>query len=207
MESAGKLSYYGQFMMKKVKKSQKGFALITVIVFSAIMLIVAGSVYFLLTKGTRFSGEYRTYANIKEASDGGISIATQMLDRVNPNIDYAINFGSLVIDTVETDALPSSACGGSLDDYIYTVPASDGTCIAAVTKNPWISYTVGEYTVDVYIRKEYKGSIAGSGGSASFPPKQGAMPNSEYLIKIVSRAQEATSNAIVTTEGLYRLVR
>jgi len=75
-------------------KSEKGLALITVLVLSLICLSVISTLLYMVIQGTRFSGFYKRYETAREAALGGAELGADLiLDR------GALSTGLLLVST------------------------------------------------------------------------------------------------------------
>ena len=68
-------------------RSEKGLALVTVLVLSLICLSVISALLYMVTQGTRFSGFYKRYETAREAALGGAELGADLvLDRGELNV-------------------------------------------------------------------------------------------------------------------------
>jgi hypothetical protein len=171
-------------------KNNKGFILITVIIFSAAALILAIAMYFATTNSTKFSGAFRQFNSLKEAADTGINIGIELINK--PNASKLLNYN-----------INSIICG-TFGEYMISNP-DNSTCKQEAETKPWIDITENGINLKIYIIKLYQSHIAGAGGAASFPPSYGGnIQKYQYYLKIISKAEEASSGNKITAEALYR---
>jgi hypothetical protein len=60
--------------------NNKGIALITTIIIIAAILIISGAMLYLITRGIRSTGEFQRFETVQAAAEGGIDIATYILE-------------------------------------------------------------------------------------------------------------------------------
>ncbi|WP_273266922.1 pilus assembly PilX N-terminal domain-containing protein [Flexistipes sinusarabici] len=192
------------FRFSKLKLNRKGFALVTVLVFAAAMLILGSSVYYFMIQGTKFSGTVKRYNSLKEATEGGIDLGIEVVK--NYDNDPGSMFSGISLNNVD-----ASDCGlGSstaLDEYIIQADPNDTNCANSISSQAWVEFNSGDYEVDVYIVKVLQGPLTGVGGAAAFPAKSGSnVSNYKYLFKITAQGKDESTGSTMITESLYRLV-
>jgi len=191
----------------KLKLNNQAFALITVLIFSSAMLILGVSVYYFIIQGTKFSGVVKRYSSLKEAAEGGSKLGIEMIKNFNKNFDD-------VYSGLKVNSVSGKDCGFTgdinLDEYIIVAdPESDDyeDCINSISKQPWVTFTSGDFNINIYITKLAQGAMAGAGGAAAFPANYGDnVLKYKYLFKIVSHARDTKNDTILITESLYRFV-
>jgi len=94
-------------------KNNKGMALITTIILSAIALLLVGTVYYLLNSGTKISGIQARYTTALEASKGAS--------------EYVMN---LILDKFDNISSEEISCSSLTECTGYT-----GNCIDLSAKN------------------------------------------------------------------------
>ncbi len=115
----------GSLILKQVFRlsCQKGIALATVLVLTAISLSIVASLVYLVTQGTRFSGFHKRYATAHEAGTGGAELI-MMLIHYHGDIDtsYFGGAGGLNLKT-DSGIFGSCDCG---DPFVFndTTPPS-----------------------------------------------------------------------------------
>jgi|GEM_PF-4264543 len=192
------------FRLGQFKLNKNGFALVTVLVFAAAMLILGASVYYFMIQGTKFSGNVKRYNSLKEATEGGIDLGIEIVKNYDNNPDSM--FSGITLNNVD-----ASACGlGSeveLDEYVIRADPDDTDCANSISNQPWIEFNSGDYKVDIYIVKVLQGPLTGVGGAAAFPAKSGGNVSSyKYLFKIIAQGKDESTGSTMITESLYRLV-
>lgn len=191
--------------LSKHKINNYGFALISVLVFSAAMLILGVSVYYFIIQGTKFSGVVKRYSSLKEAAEGGINLGIEIIKNFNKDFDDV--YSGLKVKTVS-----GKDCGFAGDinfeEYVIMADPDDGNyddCLESISKQPWLTFTSGDYEIDLYITKLAQGSMAGAGGAAAFPATYGDnVLKFKYLFKVISQARDTKNDTVLITEGLYR---
>jgi len=188
----------------KCKLNRKGFALVTVLVFAAAMLILGASVYYFMIQGTKFSGTVKRYNSLKEATEGGIDLGIEVVKNYDNDPDSI--FSGITLNTVD-----ASDCGlGNsleLDEYIIRADPDDSDCANSILSQPWIEFTSGNFEVNVYIVKVLQGPLTGVGGAAAFPANSGSnVATYKYLFKIISVGTDSATGSTLITEALYRFV-
>lgn len=191
----------------KLKLNNRAFALITVLIFSSAMLILGVSVYYFIIQGTKFSGVVKRYSSLKEAAEGGSKLGIEMIKNFNKNFDDV--YSGLKINSVSGEDCDFEG-DISFDEYIIVAdPESDDyeDCINSISKQPWVTFTSGDFNINIYITKLAQGAMAGAGGAAAFPADYGDnVLKYKYLFKIVSHARDTKNDTILITESLYRFV-
>lgn len=198
--------------------NNKGIALITAIIFAAVITLVGGSILYLIMKNIRASGEFERYETAKAASEGGLEMALfvlnnfEKLDDLEKSDTMDFTFNTIDNCAVEED---ESEDAGSLDRYIIGMDKDDpnyDVCQQDVYKTPWITYEHdrygrGYYHVQIFISKEHQGEIAGSGTAPTLSASPTGKSEYYYLMKIISVAADSVTAEISTTEALYYLTR
>ena len=106
-------------------RSEKGLALVTVLVLSLICLSVISALLYMVIQGTRFSGFYKRYETAREAALGGAELGADMvLDR------GALSVPGLAINTT-TGSFTVCDCGDPDDpnDNLDNAGAGARTCL------------------------------------------------------------------------------
>lgn len=109
-------------MKKRIIKSEKGAALLIVMIFSAIALGMMAGLIYMITSGTQISGMERRYKVALDAGMGGAEVSYQIIAARGNTLDAALT-GPLSL-TITT---PSGAGGCS------TLGTTDCTAIGAYT--------------------------------------------------------------------------
>jgi hypothetical protein len=191
----------------KLKLNNRAFALITVLIFSSAMLILGVSVYYFIIQGTKFSGVVKRYSSLKEAAEGGSKLGIEMIKNFNKNFDDI--YSGLKINSVSGEDC-GLAGDINFDEYVILVnPESDNyeDCLNSISKQPWVTFTSGDFKINIYITKLAQGAMAGAGGAAAFPANYGDnVLKYKYLFKIVSHVRDTKNDTILITESLYRFV-
>lgn len=171
--------------------NNKGFALVTVIIFGAAALILALSMFYVSTKSTKLSGTFKQFNTLKEVADTGVNLAVNIINNKNKNniLGYELKNNNIC---------------GSFDEYLISNPDNE-TCKSEAENKPWLDITENNFNLKVYIIKVFQSHIAGAGGAASFPPQYGKnFQNYQYYLRIISKAEDLTSKDRITAEALYR---
>ena len=202
--------------------NNKGIALITAIIFAAVITLVSGSILYLIMKNIRASGEFERYETAKAASEGGLEIALFILNNFEKLDDLeksdTMDFTFNTIDSCAVDGdKPEDAVAGSLDRYIIGMDKDKedtnyDACQEDVYKTPWVTYEHdryerGHYNVQIFMSKENQGAIAGSGMAPTLSASPTGKGEYYYLMKIISVAADSVTAEISTTEALYYLTR
>ncbi|KAA0259338.1 hypothetical protein FHQ18_00225 [Deferribacter autotrophicus] len=189
--------------------NNRGFILNTILIFAVALLLLVGSLYFVLTSSTKFSGEFKRFANLKEATNSGVDIAVHLLKNFESYDKVFVSFNDISIRSVSD---PDEVCGlGNTFDikkYLILSDPNNDTCKSLLMSkdNYWIEFIQGKYEIKIYLIKEYQGSIAGAGGVASFPPSAGSnVAKYKYLVKIISIGEDKVTGSTLRVEGLFRL--
>jgi hypothetical protein len=132
--------------------SQKGIALVMILILSAIALAIMAGLLYMLTAGTQVSGLQKRYATALEAGKGGADVTFQLIGaRGNPDIP-GINFNQTASTTCLTDKLNksttdwSSTCDNSLSIIPGTTSTYDMFC--DIGASPYPTYRVYSKIVD-----------------------------------------------------------
>ncbi len=100
--------------------SEKGIALVMVLVMSAIVLAIIGQLIYFVTQGTKISGMEKRYKTALEASMGGADVTYELMGaRGDPGIpDFPINItASAACLTAKLNTLTSVANWAGCNDY------------------------------------------------------------------------------------------
>lgn len=117
---------------KNIFTNEKGVALITALVLTAVALLIMGTMLYMITSGTKISGIQKRYKTALEAGFGGKEVIYQTIQaRGNPlipgiNLSYDVN-GCLATK------LNNSAIKNGLNNW--------GTCNNTLTINPNVAAT------------------------------------------------------------------
>ncbi len=112
-----------------VLSSEKGIALVMILILSAIALAIMAGLIFMITTGTQVSGLQKRYTTALEAGKGGADVTFQLLAaRGDPNIS-GINFHQTASSTCMTDKLNKSTKDwtSTCDKLLTIIPGTDST--------------------------------------------------------------------------------
>lgn len=103
-----------------ILRSEKGIALVMVLVLALIALAVVSTMIYLVIQGTKYSGYSKRYATALDAGHGASEITTALIN----------NRGNLVIDGLGIALSPQCVCGFDANplDELYPDP-SPNTCL------------------------------------------------------------------------------
>jgi hypothetical protein len=121
------------------RKSERGIALVVVLVLSAVALALMTALIYMITSGTQISGLQKRYKTSLEAGKGGTDIFYMLVDRRGDQIDT----GNFMTDLQNAQLSPSiplldSACSGT--SLGGTPPA---TPLQAKLQTPTTSWSSG----------------------------------------------------------------
>ncbi len=136
----------------KQLRNEKGIALVMVLILSLISLAIVAALIYLVTQGTKFSGEFKRYSTAREAGIGGAEITAALIhNRGEMNIlglgltdSCSCGDPDVVGDNTFSDgtAIPAGSpyiclcaklCDPTYTDATYNWPAS---CIDGTTFDP-----------------------------------------------------------------------
>lgn len=69
-----------EYSRHTILRSEKGLALITVLVLSLITLGIISTLVYMVIQGTKFSGSYKRYGTAREAAVGGSELASDLIE-------------------------------------------------------------------------------------------------------------------------------
>lgn len=162
------------------QRSQKGVALIAVLVVSAVALMLLTTLIYMITTGTQISGMQKRYKTALEAGYGAADITFQMVALRGDVAAYQTSLGTAGITATLSPTLVSS-CSSSLGGVPYTqlsaklmTPTSSWTsgCNTSMTIDPSnpatydMKYEIGsgtKYNVYAKIVDATEGNSAGGG--------------------------------------------
>lgn len=170
-------------MMRKLARDEAGIALVTVLILSAVVLIMAAGVLFFVTQSTTMSGVTKSYATAVEAADGSISVLKDAIGR-----------------RMRGGALPPmlSDSGGCFDNAIVAgVPA----CTVALA----LPSAVGaDFNVTITVERLYAKGLAGGRLEFGRSAGSGGYSNVAVYYRITATAV-GPKNTRAEKSILYRL--
>jgi hypothetical protein len=189
----------GDFPGTVAIRSEKGIALVMVLILSAVALAIMAGLVYMITAGTQISGSQKRYRTALEAGIGGTDITYQVLAaRGNPTIPD-INF------------LINPNIGGCLDTKLNMPTSAWGGCNSSMAINPAIDNTSYDmtftlpganatYTVYSKIVDTVEGNSGGDigltkGGVINTNSGEVAMVSIPYLYTIEIEAENAANRA------------
>lgn len=168
---------------------ESGIALITALVITLVVLMLVGSLTYLLTRGLRAAIINKEYATVFDAANGGVEHAAGILSSYwNGETTSGLGITS---DTPTTDSVLTC----SSTSNILTVSARTAD---------------GKYRIDVSVKCLGKQAIPGAGGALAFPPPKGLSGGgiaAWYLFYSITTTSEETTNPVNKgrTEAIYRV--
>ena len=115
----------GEVMVKTAslygKKSEKGMALVIVLILSAVALALMTALIYMITSGTQMSGLQKRYKSALEAGRGGFVLYSELIGLRGQSVDTT-NFTSNLSTyglTPSVPALTSLCTGSSMDGTSY----------------------------------------------------------------------------------------
>jgi len=189
----------GDFPGKGTMRSEKGIALVMVLILSAIALAIMAGLVYMITAGTQISGAQKRYRTALEAGIGGTDITYQVLaargDPGIPNINFLINpnIGGCLATKLN---MPTSAWGGCNSSMAIN-PVTDDTSYDMTFTLPGANAT---YTVYSKIVDTVEGNSGGDigltkGGVINTNSGEVAMVSIPYLYTIEIEAENAANRA------------
>ncbi len=144
-----------------ILKGNKGSTLLVVLVLSAVALVVAAGLIYMVTEGTNISGSSKRYKTAYEAGKAGADVMYEIINaRGNPNIPLT-NFS--ISSTL-------TATAGKLFIATSNWPNTYDTSITIDPTNPNMydaSFDLGNYKVYAKITDTVLGNSAANAGSKS----------------------------------------
>ena len=136
----------------RVLSSEKGIALVMILILSAIALVVMAGLIYMITSGTQISGVQKRYKTALEAGKGGADVTFQLLAaRGDPNIPD-INFHQTASSICMTDKLNKSTKDWTptCDKLLTIIPGTDSTydMYFELGESPYPTYRVYSKIVD-----------------------------------------------------------
>ena len=139
--------------------SEKGLALVTVLVLSLICLSIISTLVYMVIQGTKFSGYFKRYETAREAALGGAEIGSDLiLQRGELTIPGLVNLPSFC-DCGDPDdpndneygGVPSCLCDKLCDTaFVYPGPAAN-----------WVNCVAADYTLDPTTNPDIQFSLTG----------------------------------------------
>ncbi len=155
----------------RILKDKKGSTLLVVLVLSAVALVVAAGLLYMLTQGTKTSGSSKRYKTALEAGRAGADVVRQLINsRPTTSAPFSIPLANFTV--VDNNRLTNSATGklyASTANWPVTSPIGTNTSISIDPLNNStydVSFSLGNpaYTVYAKITGAVKGNSASGGG-------------------------------------------
>ncbi len=155
----------------RILKDKKGSTLLVVLVLSAVALVVAAGLLYMLTQGTKTSGGSKRYKTALEAGRAGADVVCQLINaRPTTSAVFSILLANFTV--VDNNRLTNAATGklyAPTANWPVTSPIGINTSISIDPSNNStydVSFDLGNpaYTVYAKITGAVKGNSAGSGG-------------------------------------------
>ncbi len=175
-------------------RSEKGIALVMVLILALIALAIVSSLIFLVTQGTKTSGYHKRYATSLDAGHGGAEIVA---DLVTLRGDLSIPLPSFGLPT---HPIPGScACGFDADPYDenYPLPSPD-TCLCR-------KLCIPAYKSDGTNNWEAAGAGACSAGGASASMDPIISPDMLFTLAGTGTSYDVFAKIVDTTIGVTDL--
>ena len=180
-------------------RSEKGIALVMVLILSAVALAIMAGLVYMLTAGTQVSGAQKRYRTALEAGIGGRDITYQVLasrgDPGIPSINFLLNpnIGGCLTTKLNNPTNGWGACNSSL----AINPAVDNTSYDMTFTLPGANAT---YTVYSKIVDTVEGNSGGDigltkGGVVNTNSGEVSMVSIPYLYTIEIQAENAANPA------------
>ena len=142
-------------MRTRIINSEKGAALLIVMIFSAIALGMMVGLIYMITSGTQISGMERRYKIALDAGMGGAEVSYQLIAARGNTLDAALTgpLALTVTTTCSTLGIPACTDIGNYTGLAakLNLPTSCwSVCDSAVTAGPGasdMSFVLGSYTV------------------------------------------------------------
>lgn len=166
-------------MMKTYTLNQKGIALVTALIMSLAIMVMATGVLYFINYSTNLSGAGRRYATASEATDGAVDVVK---DTINTTL-----WGEAPVSGL----FPAPNC---LNNAILTEGAE---CLATVT----LPGAIGNYQASITIRRLYTVSLPG--GRLEFARSAGGAPSSAIFYRITT-VITGPDNTTAENSVLYR---
>jgi hypothetical protein len=118
----------------RLLRSDKGIALVTVLVLSLISLAIVAALIFLVTTGSRVSGFNKRYETAREAGYGGIEVIRALIKKqgdLSSLKDKLDKLGSMT-----SSDLKGCDCGDTTDPDNVTLPISNDNCLCRKLCSP-----------------------------------------------------------------------
>jgi hypothetical protein len=160
-----------------IASSEKGLALVTVLVLSLICLSIISTLVYMVIQGTKFSGYYKRYETAREAALGGAEIGSDMiLQRGEIDIPGLLTLPSFC-NCVDPDdpgdneygGVPSCLCDKLCDTaWVYPGPVTNWVnCVAAdyeldPTNNPDIQFSLTGFNTTYQVSAKIVDTIRGN---------------------------------------------
>lgn len=176
-------------MKKTLFKDENGFALVTALLMSAVIMIMAAAVLYFLAQSTTMSGAGKRYATAEAAADGVIQNLKDAITQINRGDDMS-------------SLIPTSNCtdqNNNPQSYNLTqaVQVQNQLCKLATT----VPGTIGTYSVEFTVEFLYSLKLAGS--SMKFAHTAGAPPSNSLYYRITSKVV-GPNNETAENAALYR---
>jgi hypothetical protein len=165
----------------RVLKSEKGIALVMVLILALISLAIVSAMLFIVTQGTVISGAQKFYRSAEEASVGAAELSTEYMSNrgtftlLGVSLPNGCNCGDPTVATDNTELIAGVAtrtcrcdkmCNSTSDWWVGTETYScdENTGVAGLQvdvdpkTNPDFSYPVGNYRVYTKIVDTVRGN-------------------------------------------------
>lgn len=176
--------YYTEEHKKMINifpKNERGIALITALLISVVIMLIASSTLYFITQSTIMSGAGKRYATADEAANGALEVAKKSigLGLVGDPLPSVIQSGAAFTTAIKTVGVPGIAS--------FNLPATTG----------------GNYTVTMTVTMLY--SLELPGARIEFAAAKNAPPAKATYFKIDLRVA-SPKNEVAEITALYRYV-
>lgn len=184
----GDINEYYAEEHKKMKniflKNERGIALITALLISVVIMLIASSTLYFITQSTIMSGAGKRYATAEEAANGAVDVAKEA-----------------IIQVMHTEPMPSIIqSGNNLSYAILNEGVSSGPTeftLPGVTGRD-------NYRATVTVKRLY--SIGVPGGRIEFASAAGSPPSTSIYFKIDTKVV-SVKNEVAENSALYRFMQ
>lgn len=171
-------------MKIKLLKDESGFALITALLMSVIIMLMAAVVLYVISQSTTMSGAGKRYATASEAADGSIEVLKDAINVIQHGDTLAALFptGNCITTAIQNQG-PQGACNTTT----ITLPG-----------------TIGSYTATVAVTNLYTLSLPG--GRLEFARSAGGPPSTAIFYRISTKVV-GPNNEVAENAALYRFAQ
>ncbi len=167
-----------------------GIALVTAMVITLVIMMLIGSLTYLLTRGFGSNVLNRQFTTAYDAANGGV--------------EYGAGIVKSYIDTADISGLvPTAAIEASISNLIQNCSTTPETFT--------LNTADGNYTIDIEMVCLGTQVIPGMGGVLKFPPlpaiTSGGSGTWYIFYSINAVAQETTTGIVARTESVYRAIQ